>query len=258
MTDTVRTPEPSVASTGKHTAPPPTPSPPTPSHHRHPGDALRLGAGTAVLAIALLAVQRDRLSTLEGDVFRLVNDLPSQISPVLVVVMQAGTLAAALIGAVVMLVVAHRHRRAALDVVAAGTIAWFAARTVKTIVQRPRPTGLLADVLRFQGEGHGFVSGHTAVAAALATAAGPYLPRRWRRALWALVWVVGFARIYVGAHLPLDVVGGAALGWIIGAAIHLVLGAPHRVPGIDEAAAVLRRSGTRASHLQPVPGTHRG
>jgi membrane-associated phospholipid phosphatase len=33
---------------------------------------------------------------------------------------------------------------------------------------------------------------------------------------------VGLARIYVGAHLPLDVAGGAALGLAIDAAMTLV------------------------------------
>ena len=34
--------------------------------------------------------------------------------------------------------------------------------------------------------------------------------------------VVGLARIYPGAHLPLDVAGGAALGLVIDAALTLV------------------------------------
>ena len=38
----------------------------------------------------------------------------------------------------------------------------------------------------------------------------------------AAVPVVGLTRIYVGAHLPLDVAGGAALGLAIDAAMTLV------------------------------------
>jgi undecaprenyl-diphosphatase len=34
--------------------------------------------------------------------------------------------------------------------------------------------------------------------------------------MWATAGSVGIARIYVGAHLPLDVVGGMALGAMIG------------------------------------------
>jgi undecaprenyl-diphosphatase len=255
--------EPPMADTLRSAVPSPTPVgddiDPGPPIGRHPGDALRIAIGLVVLGLAALAVQRDRLTRFEGDLFHLVNHLPSQLEPVLQVVMQAGNVVAALVAAVVMLLVARQYRRAAFDVALAGGLAWIAARELKNLVQRPRPIGFFDDVLRYSGGGLGFVSGHTAVATAIATAAAPYLPRRWRRALWLLPFVVGFTRIYFGAHLPLDVVGGGAVGWVVGATIHLALGAPHRVPGLDEAAAVLRRAGwADPSDLHRVPGAPRG
>ena len=42
----------------------------------------------------------------------------------------------------------------------------------------------------------------------------------------ALAAIVAIARVYVGAHLPLDVIGGAALGSPRGSLVHLLLGAP--------------------------------
>src|SRR5205085_8882867 len=119
------------------------------------------------------------------------------------------------------------------------------------LVGRARPATLLgAAVLRgAPGTGVGFPSGHAAVAAALATAAGPYLGRRTRRILWAGVAIVGVARIYVGAHLPIDVVGGAALGWAVGAAFHLAWGAPRpRLPG-PAVAGALREAGFPVSDV---------
>jgi glycosyltransferase 2 family protein len=227
---------------------------------RHPGDVLRLVVGLLVLLVAVLAVYRDHLSTFETNLFRLINDLPAAIGPYLDVIMQAGNVVAAPILAVVAMVALRRRNwRMGFDIATAGIVAWFAAKFVKDLIQRPRPGGLLDDVARFGStEGLGFVSGHTAVAAALACAAAPYLPRSARRAVWAVPWIVGLARIYFGAHLPLDIIGGAALGWMIGAAIHLVLGAPHGAPTLDDADRVLRAAGWRPLGLERLPGTPQG
>jgi hypothetical protein len=54
------------------------------------------------------------------------------------------------------------------------------------------------------------------------------------------VAAVFLTRIYVGAHLPLDMVGGAALGIAVGALVRLALGVPAPGPdptGEDAAAA---------------------
>ena len=227
------------------------------SRSRHPGDALRVVLGLVVLGLGLLAVERDRLTGFERDLFRLVNDLPAVLGPFLVVVMQGGNVVAGPLAASAALLT--RSRRMAFDLAVAGPVAWFAAKAVKGVVERPRPGGLLDDVLRYgSSDGLGFISGHTAVAAALATAAAPYLSRRWRRVLWAAAWAVGIARVYEGAHLPLDIVGGAAAGWVVGACIHLLLGAPHRVPSLDDARRVLARTGLQAHGLARVPGTPKG
>jgi undecaprenyl-diphosphatase len=51
----------------------------------------------------------------------------------------------------------------------------------------------------------------------------PSAPNGWRATLAALAGFVPFARMYVGAHLPLDVVGGSALGLAIGSAVNLAI-----------------------------------
>ena len=72
--------------------------------------------------------------------------------------------------------------------------------------------------------GLGYVSGHSAVAFALATVLAPELPARGAscrsrsRPAWA------FGRVYAGAHLPLDVVGGVGLGLLAGTAARWGLG----------------------------------
>jgi undecaprenyl-diphosphatase len=52
----------------------------------------------------------------------------------------------------------------------------------------------------------------------------PHLRGRWKLVPAALVIVVAIGRMYVGAHLPLDLIGGAALGASAGAFANLIVG----------------------------------
>ena len=94
------------------------------------------------------------------------------------------------------------------------------------MVERGRPGALLAGVEAretFGAESLGFPSGHAAVAAALTVVVAAYLSVRWAVAAIVLGAIVIFGRIYVGAHLPLDVIGGAALGVVAGTAVVLIV-----------------------------------
>lgn len=218
---------------------------------RHAGDLVRAGLGLALLGIGFLIAQRGEISLLERDAFRIVNDLPSVVLPVVWAVMQLGNVVAVPTLAGVALLT--RRFRLARDLAVSGVLAYLAADLVKSVVQRERPIGLpVGEVLNEQVTGLGFISGHSAVAAALATAAAPYLARRQRRLVWALAWSVGLARIYVGAHLPLDVVGGIGAGWAIGSLVHWAFGVPRWEPSPRRIAVLLRRFGIPVDDLQPA------
>jgi glycosyltransferase 2 family protein len=221
---------------------------------RHPGDVVRLVLGLAVLAGSAALVQRDRVGVLETNLFRLVNDLPAALYPLLWAVMQTGNLIA--VPVIAAAAALTRRFRLALNLALAGGAAWLLARAVKQAVERGRPPSLLHEV-HVRGPaatGLGYVSGHAAVAVALAAVASPYLGRRMRRLAWALAAAVCVARVYVGAHLPLDVVGGAALGWSIGAAVHLLLGAPGGRPSVNRARRALAACGLDAEEVEPLGG----
>jgi membrane-associated phospholipid phosphatase len=195
----------------------------------HRGDLAALLAGIALLVVTALAVDGDSAVGLEVDVFRFVNgDVWLPYWPVWLL-MQCGSVLA--IYASAALALAFRRYRLTVALLLAGTAAWWLAKAVKELFGRPRPGELLSAVeLRHAPtEGLGFVSGHAAVAAALAAAAWPWLGRTGRIVAVTLVVVVGVARTYVGAHLPLDALGGAGLGVAIAAVVRFVVTPePHR------------------------------
>ena len=72
------------------------------------------------------------------------------------------------------------------------------------------------------------------------------------------VWIVAIARIYVGAHFPLDTVGGTALGWVIGAGLHLAWGALGGQPTPARVREALQRAGIEVSELRLLRADARG
>jgi glycosyltransferase 2 family protein len=221
---------------------------------RHAGDAVRLVAGCVVLLLTALAIHKNYVGSRETAVFRLVNDLalPGWTWPGVWLVMQLGVIGAVPLVAVVAL--ATRHLRLALDAVLAAGSIYLIAKVIKQFVQRGRPDSLLeqVNILGEPAGGLGYVSGHSAVAVALATVSSPYLGRRARRVAWALAAAVCLSRMYVGAHLPFDVLGGAALGWAAGALVHLVIGAPESRPAVGRVQEALRAHGIEVRELVPV------
>jgi membrane-associated phospholipid phosphatase len=204
---------------------------------RRPTDLIWLAAGTAVLVLCALPVHADRVAGPEADAFRLVNDLPSVPFGLVWVPMQLGNLL--VVPAAVLAALAFRHWRLAAGLALAGAGVYALAKVVKRFVERGRPSDLLDDVVVRGAAPHGlgFVSGHIAVVTALALVAWPWLPRWGRWVAGVGVAAVFFTRIYVGAHLPLDMVGGAALGLAVGALVRLALGVPTGPPDPADAAA---------------------
>ena len=179
----------------------------------------RLGLGLlASVPVLGVLVAHSELHHVDKVMFRPINDLgpgPELIWRALdphlrnYVILLALALAAAVV-----------TRRRALDVLArvggGALLAWGLLDVVHFFYDRPRPEeSLAADEISLNGHHWGYLnsfpSGHMALTAGLAVGIALAFPRL-RALMWSYIVAVAFTRVMFGAHFPLDVVAGAAMG----------------------------------------------
>ncbi|HEY6746222.1 MAG TPA: phosphatase PAP2 family protein [Mycobacteriales bacterium] len=186
-------------------------------------------AGLALVFLSSVVAADGTVPAWERSVFRALNGLPGWLERSMWAAQLLGVLATPLVPALVAAVL--RLWRLALTLVLVLPLKLYVERDVlKEIVQRQRPGqnepgAILRDV---PPAGLSFPSGHALVAFAVATLLAPYLSRSWRLVAFGLALLVCVARVYLGAHNPLDVTAGAGAGLAVGGALILVLGVRRR------------------------------
>ena len=90
---------------------------------------------------------------------------------------------------------------------------------LKPLVERPRPChspfiGSEVHIVDGCGGMYGFVSSHAANTFGLALLLWLLFRRRYPAVAWLFAWavLVGYSRIYMGVHYPLDILGGYIVG----------------------------------------------
>jgi len=186
------------------------------------------GLGAALFGVSVLLLKTGTLGWDES-LFRILNEVPAAAASVLTPVSHLFLPAGIAVVVVFIVVYVVARNRGVLPVAAgaaAAGIAWVLANVAKAIADRPRPYEVIAGAVLRQQPAHGtsFPSSHTAVTVAVVIALVPFLARPLAAAAIGYAVLVGWSRVYLGVHYPLDVLGGAGIGLAVGGVILLALG----------------------------------
>ena len=191
--------------------------------------ALLAGLGAVLFGVPALLITTGAVSW-DARLFRILNQVPAAAASVLTPLSRLFLPTAIIVVVALAVVYVVARNRSVLPVaggaVAAGT-AWALAHVAKAIADRPRPYQVIAGAALRQQPAHGtsFPSSHTAITLAVAIALVPFLPRALAAAGIGYAVLVGWSRVYLGVHYPLDVLAGAGIGMAAGGVILLALGA---------------------------------
>lgn len=115
----------------------------------------------------------------------------------------------------IVLLIPKKTRKAGIAALAALAIgALITNVALKNIIARIRPYEVVEGLklLIEPQSDFSFPSGHTCASIGAALAMYPFLERKWGIPLVILAVLISLSRLYVGAHYPTDVLGGAVVG----------------------------------------------
>ena len=224
--------------------------PPAPTVRRSANDVAH--AVTALL-LALLVWIISRYATgglagLEQDFLTQVHRLPKWLESALVASAQIVAIFAPLIATIYLL--ARRQFRRVARIWLASLLAGEAMALILHIGS-PRATELdllksVQDIgLSSSAPGPAVIAGLAAIVAV----ESPWCTRRWRRAMRVGLTVLVIVRLAAGTALPIDILQALSIGWLTGALLLLILGAPNRRARAVEVIRSLRVLGFEAAEV---------
>jgi membrane-associated phospholipid phosphatase len=207
---------------------------------------LLTGLGAVLFGVSA-AVLKNRAVGWDLSLLLVLNDVPAAAASVLTPLSHLFLPAGIIVVVVLAVGYVVARNRSVLPVLAgavAAGAAWLLAHVAKAIADRPRPYQVVADAVLRQPPAHGtsFPSSHTAVTVAVAIALAPFLARPLAATGIGYAALVGWSRVYLGVHYPLDILAGAGIGMAAAGMILLAVG------------ALLRHEGRTANGRDATPG----
>jgi glycosyltransferase 2 family protein len=227
------------------------------SRYRHPGDVIRLIAGSILLVVSLVA-------SAAADRWLLGVDAPvggiayGAASSVLTGIVQVAFVAAAALAVAATLW--QRRFRLLLGLAAGAAVAGGVTAGIMLLLGYRHPAALTDNLAHGSWLASAAFPGPTLIAGAVAVivAASPWLSRPWRRAAWLTFLLVVVVRLVTGTVLPMELLLAFATGLTVGAAVLVVFGVPDRRMGPGEIAGALRSAGLPAESVRPADVVSKG
>ena len=215
-------------------------------------------AAAAVLSVLVVEwLFGDTLVAFTSDLLRGLDALPSWI--VDAVVLGTRVLWVIVLGVLLWWTLHGRRWRMLATVAAAGLVAALLVTLLDGLIETDPGQVLVdvgVDVAPLTKEGFPSTAGMAAVAGVF-SAAAPWLGRRWRRAGWTLIaglMVTGF----VDSPVAFDSMLAVLVGWLSGAAVLVVVGAPSRRPTLQAVVDGLNTVGVPVRQLEQAAVDARG
>jgi uncharacterized protein (TIRG00374 family) len=213
---------------------------------RRASDAFRLGLAVVVVAVSIPVMRAN--SAAELNIVHAVHPPPAAISWLVTTVFWLGSAGVSVLLVVIALMV---PRLAAVRWTAvAAVLTWGVCIALAAVLG---PAAGRPPVSELAGLDASYPVTQIAVAIAVAAIALPYLSRPVHRLVWFLIAVGVLTAVSGGHALPVNALSSMAIGWGVGAALHLAVGSPLGLPSAAEVTvwiadlSVAVRDVTRAS-----------
>jgi uncharacterized protein (TIRG00374 family) len=225
---------------------------------RGPGDVLRVVVGLLAVLVALAGLDfaGNTFAGIEADLSSVSDSVPEVFLLVLYALL---ALVATLAPIVVLVLVLRRRTWRLLGLYLLTTLlanvlflvvsGYLDARTPEPIVTPDLPEWASQTV---------FEPRWAASFAAALVVSAPWLPRRWRQLLWAVLLLVFPLRLLVGIDVPTGYLVGIAGGYLIGSLVVLAFGSPRRNPSPEAVVRGLDATGFPLASLTKAGVDARG